>query len=152
MSIVPLTFRNPHSLSHTSPAWSRCSFTRFSRICCLYGCHILDDFLSTCLCGLCKQPWILSPHEVKQFCKFLCHCLTPRFIDLCRYCVCTRGHADRWWITFVALVTVGTLSSSTLQSVCGNLLLALSLIVDEWLSTLKKFGSPLQDSIIICQK
>ena len=76
---------------------------------------------------------VLPPHAVKELCKFLCHWLTSCFIDLASEPGALPD--NRCCTAFVVSVRVGNSSSSTLHSICGNLLMPVCLIVNGRLSS-----------------
>ena len=126
MSIVPLSFLNPHWLSGRSPDCSRCSFSLLSRI-------LIRTF-----------PAI----DNKEMPRWLSHNLgfpfrfNRRIIDASLNAGIASDPGalpdDRSFIAFTDSETVGNSSSSRLHSTCGSLLIASSLTDDGRLRTLLK--------------
>ena len=111
MSIVPLSFQNPHWLSCRSPDWSRCSFSRLSRTFARTFPAIYNKEMPRWLSNNWGFPfhlnrWIIDAssnscgmasflHIMWNNCHLLCYWSSACFIDLSRYCIWSWSLA-RW--------------------------------------------------------
>ena len=129
MSIAPLLFLNAHWLSGRNPDCSRCSFNRLIRT--LARLFLAVDYkevlgcfsqawgfpfrLNRWIINASMNSWVTASflHIMWSNCQFLCNWSTSSFVDLCKYCIWFRSHADdESFIAFTVSETVGSSSSS----------------------------------------
>ena len=170
MSIVPLSFLNPHWLSGRSPDCSRCSFNRFSRT--LARIFPATDnkemprwlsqtwgfpfLLNRWIIVATLNSWVMATFLHTMWNNSVSFSATggPPALWIFAGIASDPGALpdDRSFIAVTVSETVGSSSSSGLHSTCGSLLIASSLIDDGQLTTPSKCSSPsFQDSFFVSQ-
>ena len=160
MSIVLLSFLNPHWLSGRSPDCSRCSFSRLSRTFARTFPAIDNKEMPRWLShnwgfSFCLNKWIIDASLNSWGMASFLHIMWNKsaisfqlefsyFVDLSRYRIRSWSLA-RWqkFYCFHCFSDDSVSSSSILHSSCGSLLIASSLIDDVRLRTQSKCSAHL---------